>query len=182
MGRLAGGLVVRMEPLQAKSRLAFLQEKAQRRQLAVRPDVLAWLAEHLTGGGRQLEGALNKLAMLSRLHDRPPDVHKIIHHFQEQAAASRPTVERIAQQVGSYYRVEPRQLQSRTRYQNVLLPRQISMYLARQLTDLSLQQIGKYFGGRDHSTVLHSCRKVEEKLDQDAVLSGAVRQMKADLR
>ena len=62
-----------------------------------------------------------------------------------------------------------------------LVPRQVGMYLARQLTELSLQQIGAYFGGRDHSTVLHACRKVEQALTEDAALFGAVRQLHADL-
>ncbi|HYT93717.1 MAG TPA: helix-turn-helix domain-containing protein, partial [Gemmataceae bacterium] len=91
------------------------------------------------------------------------------------------TVERIAERVGGYFRVEPAQLQSRRRYRGVLLPRQVGMYLARQLTGLSLEQIGAYFGGRDHSTVLHACRKVEQALDSDAALSGAVRQLHAEL-
>ena len=90
-------------------------------------------------------------------------------------------MERIAQRVGRYFQVEPRQLQSRARSRNALLPRQVGMYLARQLTELSLQQIGAYFGGRDHSTVLHACRKVEEAMAHDRTLSGAVRQLHADL-
>ena len=90
-------------------------------------------------------------------------------------------VERIAQRVGTWFQVEPRQMQSRRRLRHTLLPRQIGMYLARQLTALSLGQIGTYFGGRDHTTVLHACRKVEEAMKKDAVLSGAVRQIHAEL-
>jgi chromosomal replication initiator protein len=97
------------------------------------------------------------------------------------ATAARVTVERIAQRVGGYFRVVPRQLQSRRRYRNILVPRQVGMYLARQLTGLSLGQIGAYFGGRDHATVLHACRKVEQAITEDAALSGAVRQLHADL-
>jgi chromosomal replication initiator protein len=179
--RLAGGLVVGLEPLAAPSRLAFLEDKAQRRQLAVGRDVLTWLAEHLTGGGRQLEGAVARLELLARLQARPLDVDTVAGHFREQVEAGRPTVERIAQRVGGYFQVEPRQLQSRRRSRRVLLPRQVGMYLARQLTGLSLEQIGAYFGGRDHSTVLHACRKVEQALHQDAGLWGAVRQLHADL-
>ncbi len=178
--RLASGLLVGLEPLQAPSRLALLRDRAQRRQIAVSEDVLAWLAEHLTGGGRQLEGALARLEMLSRLYPRL-DRDTVIEHFREQAEAGKPTVERIAERVGGYFQVEPRQMQSRRRARQVLLPRQVGMYLARRLTGLSLEQIGAYFGGRDHSTVLHACRKVEDALAQDAVLSGAVRQLQAEL-
>jgi len=179
--RLAGGLVVHLPPLGAAGRLALLKDQAQRRQLAVGHDVLAWLAEHLTGGGRQLEGALTRLEMLARLQRRPLDVATVAGHFREQAEASRPTVERIAERVSGYFQVRPQELQSRRRYRNVLLPRQVGMYLARRLTSLSLQQIGAYFGGWDHSTVRHACKKIETTLARDAVLSGAVRQLHADL-
>lgn len=179
--RLAGGLVVGVPSLAAPSRLALLEASAQRRQLAVAREVLAWLADHLTSGGRQLEGAITRLELLARHRDHPLDLATVAGHFQEQVEAGRPTVERIVQRVGGYFQVEPRQLQSPRRSRNVLLPRQISMYLARQLTELSLNEIGASFGGRDHSTVLHACRKVELALTADAYVAGAVRHLHADL-
>jgi chromosomal replication initiator protein len=179
--RLGCGLVVGLEPLSPASRLAVLRDKAQRRQLALAPDVLAWLAEHTGGSVRQLEGALTRLEALARLQARPLDVATVAAHLGGDGEASRPTVERIAHRVSRYFQLEPRQLQSRRRCRVALVPRQVSMYLARQLTPLSLEQIGAYFGGRDHSTVLHACRKVERALAQDAALSGMVRQLHADL-
>jgi chromosomal replication initiator protein len=179
--RLGSGLVVGLGALSPDSRRIFLQEGANRRGLNVRADVLAWLAEHLTGSVRQLEGAVARLTELTRLDGQALDVDTLAEHFGVEAAANRPTVERIAQRVGRYFQVEPRQLQARSRTRGTLLPRQIGMYLARQLTELSLQQIGAYFGGRDHSTVLHACRKVEKALAEDVHLSGAVRQLHADL-
>src|SRR5262249_50059018 len=110
-----------------------------------------------------------------------PTVNDVAAHFRAEAESGRPTVERITQWVGRYFQVEPRQLQSRSRLRTALVPRQVSMYLARQLTDLSLEQIGAYFGGRDHTTVLHACRKVEQALTDDVPLSQAVRQLHADL-
>jgi len=181
LSRFAAGLVVRLEPLPAAGRLAVLEDNARERELTLDRDVLAWLAEHLAGGVRQLDGALKQLEALARLAKRPLDVATVAAHFREQVEAGRITVERIAERVGGYFRVEPAQLQSRRRYRGVLLPRQVGMYLARQLTGLSLEQIGAYFGGRDHSTVLHACRKVEQALDSDAALSGAVRQLHAEL-
>jgi len=180
VSRLGCGLVVGLRPLQLASRLLLLQDKAQRRQLAVSPEVLAWVAEHF-GGGRQLEGALVQLQDLARLHARPLDVTTVAGHFQEMVQANCLTVERIAQRVGSYFRIDLRHLQSRRRYQNLLLPRQIGMYLARQLTGLSLEEIGSYFGGRDHSTVLHACRKIKHALAHDVAISGAVSQLQTEL-
>lgn len=179
--RLGSGLVVGLAALSPDSRRIFLQACANQRGLNVSADALAWLAEHLTGSVRQLEGAIARLAELTRLYGQVLDVETLAEHFGVEAATNRPTVERIAQRVGRYFRVEPRQLQARSRTRGTLLPRQIGMYLARQLTELSLQQIGAYFGGRDHSTVLHACRKVEKALAEDVHLSGAVRQLHADL-
>jgi chromosomal replication initiator protein len=181
VSRLGSGLVVGIRPMQLSSRLLLLQQKAQRRQLAVRPELLAWVAEHLSGGARQLEGALVQLETLARTHDRSLNVAMVADHFRDLVEANQVTMERIARLVGSYFRVDPRQLQSRRRYQNVLLPRQIGMYLARQLTDLSLGQIGHYFGGRDHSTVLHACRKIKVVLTHNVTVSGAVAQLQAEL-
>jgi chromosomal replication initiator protein len=123
---------------------------------------------------------LIRLETLLTLHS-PLSVAMVEEHFRTEADNHRPTVERIARRVCDYFQVEARQLQSRKRSHDALLPRQVGMYLARQLTPLSLQQIGAFFGGRDHSTVLHACRKVEEALAHDGRLCGAVRQLHADL-
>jgi chromosomal replication initiator protein len=179
--RLGSGLVVGLGALSPEGRRTFLQECAKRRGLQVEEEILAWLAEHLTGSARQLQGAVARLAELMRLAGRTLSVQTLAEHFRVEEAANRPTVERIVQRVGHYFQIEPQQLQARSRRRGALLPRQIGMYLARQLTELSLQQIGAYFGGRDHSTVLHACRKVERALAHDVHLSGAVRQLHADL-
>ena len=179
--RLAAGLVVRLEALAADRRRQLLSQNAQQRRLNLSPAVLDWLAEHLNGSGRVLEGALNQLEMLARCQSEPLDVASVARHFRGQIEASRPTLDRITERVAQEFEVRPRQLQSRRRYSGVLLPRQVSMYLARRLTDLSLQRIGAYFGGRDHTTVLHACQKLEQALTHDAALSRVVRQLHADL-
>jgi chromosomal replication initiator protein len=179
--RLGSGLVVGLGLLSPSSRRIFLQDRTNRRGLNVGADTIEWLAMHVPGSARQLEGAIARLTSLPRLPDQPLGVETVAEHFGVEASVGRPTVERIAQRVGHYFRVEPRQLQARSRSRHTLLPRQVGMYLARQLTALSLQQIGAYFGGRDHSTVLHACRKVEQALAHDVHLSGAVRQLHADL-
>jgi chromosomal replication initiator protein len=179
--RLASGLVIGLLPLSPDSRRRFLGDKIRRRNLKVPDAVVDWLTRNLPGSARQLEGALVRLETLQALH-APFSVAVVEEHFRTEAENHRPTVERIAQRVCDYFQVETRQLQSRDRSRDSLLPRQVGMYLARQLTALSLEQIGAFFGGRDHSTVLHACRKVEETLAHDERLSGAVRQLHADLR
>jgi chromosomal replication initiator protein len=179
--RLAAGLVVGLEALSPGSRLLYLQALTARRRLRIEEPLLAWLAEHVSGSVRQLEGAVTRVQTLRKLNETPLDVDALAEQFQLDAEAHRPTVERIVERVGKYYHVEPRKLQAPGRERNALLPRQVGMYLTRQLTALSLRQIGDYFGGRDHSTVLHACRKVEQALENDQHLSGAVRQLHADL-
>jgi chromosomal replication initiator protein len=179
--RLAGGLVIALEPLQAPSRRVVLKMLAEKTELKPAPEILDWLAEHLTGGGRQLDGAIRQLKALQRLQAKPLRLADIRAHFDAQIDAQAPSVKRITEQVGGYFEVPPRHLLSPRRTHDVLVPRQISMYLARQLTSLSLQEIGKYFGGRDHKTVQHACKKVEAAMKADAVLCGAVRQIHAEL-
>ena len=176
--RLAGGLVVGLRLLGPASRLRFLQDRIERRQLAVGHDVLAWLAEHLPGSVRRLEGAVARLEAVARLHDRLPDLETVAEQFRPELEADRPTVQRIADRVGQHFQVDPHLLKSRRRSRGALLPRQVAMALARRLTTLSLDQIGAYFGGRDHSTVLHACRKVES--GRDAALAGVLRQLQAE--
>jgi len=179
--RLAAGLVVALDSLSPASRLQLLEEFAQRRQLAVAPEILRWLAVHLTGGGRQLEGAIAQLDTLTKLQRQPLKLADIRPHFRAQVDALRPSVDRIVAHVGGHFDVDPRELVMRRRLRAILVPRQICMYLARQLTNLTLKQIGANFGGHDHTTVLHACRKVENALATDPILSGAVKQLHAEL-
>ncbi len=170
--RLASGLVVGMSLFGVESRRVFLSAVARHRGMDLPAEVLDWLAANLEGSARRLEGALSRLEGVTTAE-------------QAQAALTedvpRPTVERIAEGVGRYYGVKLSALRGPGRGRGVLLPRQVGMYLARRLTGLPLVSIGAYFGGRDHSTVLHACRKVEEALSGDAPLSLAVRELSAGL-
>jgi chromosomal replication initiator protein len=179
--RLAGGLVVALEALGAASRLDYLRQRLQARQAVWPAEVVTWLAHNASGSARQLEGALTRLEQFAADLRRPVGLDDLAQVFGEEAAARQPTLERIVQRVSRYFRVEAPRLCSAGRSREVVLPRQVSMYLARRLTDLSLEQIGTYFGGRDHSTVLHACRKVEQALGSDPGLGGAVRRLHADL-
>jgi chromosomal replication initiator protein len=181
--RLASGLVVGIDPPSPASRQVIFLAFAGQRGLDVEipAPVLDWLAEHATVSFRELQGAVARLQTLAGLFGFVPPLEAVQQEFRAESDAHRPTVERIVQRVGRYFRVDPDQLQGPSRTRGVLLPRQVGMYLVRRLTRLSLKQIGAHFGGRDHSTVLHACRKVEEALDRDVTLSGAVRQLHADL-
>jgi chromosomal replication initiator protein len=183
--RLAQGAVVGLLPLGQASRRAFLAARARGLLATAQGEAaLDWLAEHTPGSVRQLEGALARLAGLVRTLGRAPEPAELAESFREDAAAGQITVERIVQGVGRYFRVGPSHVRSRKRSRATLLPRQVGIYLTRRLTPLSLAQIGAAFGGLDHSTVLHACRKVEAALDgssdEQARIAGAVRQLVAE--
>ena len=177
--RLAQGLVVALGPLGLDGRREYLRQRLADRKLELPGELVTWLASKASGSARQIEGLLTRLEQLAAGLKRPFALDDLACLFADEAR--QPSLDRIVQRVGRFFRVEPRRLCSSGRSRQVLLPRQVSMYLARRLTDLSLEQIGAYFGGRDHSTVLHACRKVEQALADDAGLGGTVRQLHADL-
>lgn len=180
-GRLASGLITPLPTMAQPSRLLLLEKFAQRRQLAVSPTVMAWLAENLSGSGRELEGAVIRLQELARHSARPIDVETVARVFRPQVESRAMTVEHIAERVSDYFRVEAKHLQSRRRFSGIQTPQQVGMYLVRRLTSLSFEEIGAYFGGRDHSTVLHACRKIERALRVDCELTSAVQQLHSAL-
>ena len=148
--------------------------------LDIEEDTIVWLAQKARGL-RALESAIGQLDLLRRMGDGLPKLALIREHLEKHLDADKPSVDRIAGHVAGHFRVPTKEMRSRVRRRTILIPRQVSMYLARQLTPLSLQQIGAYFGGCDHTTVLHACRKVEQAIQDDAVLSGAVRQLHDEL-
>lgn len=177
--RLVSGLVVELAPLSPGSRRALLQHQARQRGLSVEPPVLDWLAEHLTGNGRVMAGAIQQLELLAQM-GRRVDLGLVTELWAGQANEPDP-LDRIARRVADHFRVDARRLASPARHRSTLLPRQLGMYLARRLTRLSLGEIGQYFGGRDHTTVLHACRKIEQALGGNPVLASTVRQLSASL-
>ena len=180
-GRLGSGISVPLPSMVAPSRLLVLERFAQRRQLAISPSIMAWLAENLSGSGRELEGAITRLHELARHSTGPISLEVVARVFKPEVESRAMTVEHIAERVGNYFRVEIRQLQSRRRFVGIQTPRQVGMYLVRRLTNLSFEEIGAYFGGRDHSTVLHACRKIEMSLSTDCELTNAVQHLHSTL-
>ena len=178
--RLAGGLVVSVAPPGPASRRLVLDRWLADHRLEVAPEIVDWLARKARGL-RALESAVGQIALLRRVSAKLPGVDAIREHLEKHLDADRPSVDRITGHVAVHYRVPAKELRSRSRRRAILVPRHVSMYLTRQLTPMSFQQIGTYFGGCDHSTVLYACRKVEESLGEDAVLGGTVRQLHDEL-
>jgi len=184
VSRFNWGLVARIDRPCYETRMAIVHKKAKLRGLELPEDVVCFIAGSIDSNTRELEGAISKVAMLAHVTERPIDLE-----VAEQALGAEPTatdaeisIEDILSTVTSRFNVRLADLQSKKRSRSIAFPRQICMYLARQLTRHSLEEIGGYFGGRDHTTVLHANRTITNLLKNDPQLQGTVDRLTQDLR
>lgn len=171
--RLMWGLVARIDAPCLETRVAIVEKKAKARGISLPHDVALFLAENVRRGARELEGALAQLQHASGAEQKP-----ITLELARQVVAGgngRPTrqikMEDIVDAVSDRFGVKRSQVQGRGRSRSVARPRQVCMYLARRLSNRSLQEIGKHFGGRDHTTVLHAERQIGEQIAEDTELA-----------
>jgi chromosomal replication initiator protein len=173
--RLGWGLVADIQPTTYELRLGILQSKAQEfvREAKVPDNVLAFLAHRITSNVRELEGALNRVVAQAILVGRAITLEMAQDVLRDllRAHERRVTIEDIQKLVAEHYRIRIADMHSARRARAVARPRQVAMYLAKQLTPRSLPEIGRKFGGRDHTTVMHAIRKIEELRSTDPVLS-----------
>jgi chromosomal replication initiator protein len=179
--RLQGAVVIALEKPDAATRLAILKARAaemeKRRPRSSLPEaVLAYVAEELDASPRELLGVLMKLATYADLTGKPVTVEVAEEAIGSRGATSdrRVTIEEIQKKTAEFYKLELRELHSPRRARRVARPRQVAMYLARELTSRSLPDIGRRFGGRDHTTVLHACRRIEALCQTDPVFQQEV--------
>ncbi len=180
--RLMGGLVVDIElpDLDLRRRILLGRyEQMLRRDpsVTVPDDVLEFIANRMTGGGRELEGALNRVMAYQQFNQLPVTLDLAAMVLRDMSAnpdQSRVKIEDILKVVGRHFNVARTDLLSPRRARTVVVPRQIGMYLAKKLTSRSLPEIGRRFGGRDHSTVLHAVRKIEDQIKTDDKLAREV--------
>jgi chromosomal replication initiator protein len=191
VSRFEWGLVADIKPPDFETRMAILRRKVEEDGLQIRDaeDVLTFIARNRTSSVREIEGAVIKLLAYSSLTGRPIDLSLA---QEALGGAIRPggggmhgaelSPERIRERVAQAFNTTPEALQSKKRTKDLTVPRQVAMYLTRELFDLPLVEIGKLFGGRDHSTVIHSIGKVEEDMAADAGFRQRVDQIRASLR
>ena len=163
--RLGWGLVADIHPTDFELRLSILQSKAERaRAKNISGKVLEFLAHRITSNVRELEGALNRLLAYSNLIGRPISLEMAQEVLRDLLRANdrKVTIEEIQKRVAEHYNIRLSDMSSARRARAVARPRQIAMFLAKQLTSRSLPEIGRKFGGRDHTTVMHAVRKIEE--------------------
>ena len=167
--RLGYGLVADLHPTTYELRLGILASKAEQMGVPMPAKVLEFLAHKITSNVRELEGALNRIVAHATLVGRPitlESTQELLHDVLR-ANDRRVTIEEIQKRVAEHYNIKLTEMFSARRARAVARPRQVAMYLAKQLTSRSLPEIGRKFGGRDHTTVMHAVKKVEELKAQD---------------
>lgn len=165
--RFGWGLTIAIEPPELETRVAILMRKADERGLNMPHEVAFFIAKRLRSNVRELEGALNRVVANVQLTGRPITIDFVREALRDLIAAQEKlvTIDNIQKTVAEYYNIKLADILSKRRSRSVARPRQLAMALAKELTNHSLPEIGDAFGGRDHTTVLHACRKIQELKD-----------------
>ncbi|MDP9254102.1 MAG: chromosomal replication initiator protein DnaA [Verrucomicrobiota bacterium] len=173
VSRFEWGLTAELQPPDIETRMAILRMKARAMQIKLRDEVFEFLANRIRSNVRRLEGALMRVASFASLSGKEL-THEVVEHLlkdilQEEARHS-VTIEQIQRRVAEHFDVRIADMTSKRRPANIAFPRQVAMYLARELTKASLNEIGDAFGGRDHGTVLHACKLVRKRMKEQDTL------------
>ncbi len=179
VSRFEWGLVTDIQAPDLETRVAILRKKAEDAATAAPDDVTLFIAQKITSNIRELEGALIRVLAYCNLFNKRPTLgvaQEVLKDMVKEVSA-RVTLETIQRRVAEYFHLDLRSLVSARRERSILYPRQIAMYLCRRLTDASLPEIGKAFGGRDHTTVLHAVEKIEREMTQDFHKKSLVEQL-----
>jgi chromosomal replication initiator protein len=185
ISRFQWGLTADIQPPDFETRMAILQQKSQEEGVDLPGDIMEYVARHVTSSVREIEGCLISLLAKVTLDNRPLtlDLAKEVVRSVTNAPSSRQlTIDDIKQEVAAYYNQKVDLLSAKTRKHEVVLARQMSMYLAKNLTQMSLKSIGMHFGGRDHTTVLHSCQQIMNYIDTDKKIRQDVEFLKKALK
>lgn len=177
ISRFQWGLVTDIQAPDFETRVAILRKKAAAIGLVMGDEIMEFLAERVSRNVRRMEGALTRIASYNNLIDRQLDlgaVERLLSDLLHEEAASKVTVEQIQKKVADYYQIRFSELIGRRRTSKIVFPRQVAMFISRTLTSDPLKSIGEAFGGRDHGTVIHACKQVENLMEQDATIKRSV--------
>ncbi|MEO0454658.1 MAG: chromosomal replication initiator protein DnaA [Verrucomicrobiota bacterium] len=173
VSRFEWGLTAELQPPDIETRMAILKAKADKLDVLLGDSVLLFIAERVKANIRRLEGALNRVAAWAALNERKitqDQVEDLLKDFIQEEARHIVTIELIQKRITEEFDLRMSDMTSKRRPNNIAIPRMVAMYLSRRLTSKSLQEIGDAFGGRDHGTVLHACRSVEDRISNDPTL------------
>jgi chromosomal replication initiator protein len=184
VSRFEWGLPADIQAPDFETRLAILRSKAASLKCEMPEAVMTFIAQNITRNIRRLEGALIRVASHGALFNKPLDVataERLLHDMLMEQAQTLLTIEVIQKRVADHFQIRNSDMTSKRRPNNIAIPRQVAMYLARTLTKHSLQEIGDAFGGRDHGTVIHACKAVDIMMEQDAAMRGSVNFLRTQL-
>ena len=183
--RFEQGLIADIQPPDLETRIAILRQKAANDKIEMPNDVLTLLATSITNNIREIEGVYTKIVAYSSLMDVPVTLEitkKILDDMGNIVQVKQITFESITQAVAEHYRIKLDELFNKKRTQNIAYPRQVAMYLCRELADMSYPRIGELFGGRDHTTVIHAYEKISNKSKEDSKLQKDLNTLKEMLK
>jgi len=168
--RFGWGLTVAVEPPELETRVAILLKKAEQSNVVLPADAAFFIAQKIRSNVRELEGALKRVIASAHFTGKPIDIELIRESLKDLLALQdrQISMDNIQRTVAEYYKIKVSDMMSKRRSRSVARPRQVAMSLAKELTNHSLPEIGESFGGRDHTTVLHACRKIKELQETDA--------------
>jgi len=184
ISRFDSGLTVAIEPPELEMRVAILMKKAAEEGIPMSEDVAFFVAKHLRSNVRELEGALRKILAFVRFHGREVTIEVARTALKDLLSIQNRqiSVENIQKAVADFYSIKVADMYSKKRPANIARPRQIAMFMAKELTQKSLPEIGELFGGRDHTTVLHAVRKVAEERSHDSQLNHEIHVIEQTLK
>ncbi|MEX6457768.1 chromosomal replication initiator protein DnaA [Moraxella osloensis] len=182
--RLAWGVAVALEPPELETRIQILQKKSKAQEVNLPKECAIFIAQHIIANVRELEGALNKVLAISRLLNQPIHLELVQMALKDLIAirVQAVSMDNIRKVVAEFYDISVKDLMGKKRLRHIARPRQVAMSLARELTNNSFTEIGQSFGGRDHTTVMHACEKVQELCVSDLMFDKDYRSLKLMLQ
>ncbi|MCE4956694.1 chromosomal replication initiator protein DnaA [Macrococcoides caseolyticum] len=183
--RFEWGLTTDVTPPDLETRIAILRKKSEEENIEIPNEAMLYIATQIQSNIRELEGALTKVVAYSKLVNRELNSDLVAEALKDIIASSKPkkiTIQDIQNAVGAYYNIRLEDFSAKKRTKSIAFPRQIAMYLARELTDFSLPKIGEEFGGRDHSTVIHAHEKIRMQLEEDNSLKSDIKNIEKDIQ
>ncbi|MGH7886007.1 MAG: chromosomal replication initiator protein DnaA, partial [Thermodesulfobacteriota bacterium] len=175
--RFEWGLIADIQPPEIETRIAILTQKAESESVKLPGEVAMFIAQHTSSNVRELEGSLNNIVAHSKLLNTEITIEiakKALKNLVKKQFPKIITIETIQKEVAGFFDIKPQELKSSNKHKNISVPRHIAMFLSRKYTVASFPEIGERFGGKDHSTVIHAVRKIENLLGEDLTLTSSI--------
>jgi chromosomal replication initiator protein len=178
--RFERGLNIDLQPPNYETRYAILKKKAESKNVTIPDEVLALISKNVSSNVRDLEAALTTLIAYADLVGKTITVEIARQQLKDVFAAPKQTnmsIDIIQRVVSEHFKITPNDLKGKKKSQNVVFPRQLAIYISREITEFSTTEIGQAFGGRDHTTAMHSCNKIKERIQADPTLDSTIQSL-----